>query len=125
MIMGRKTLESLPGKKALPQRENIVITRQADFSAEGCRVCHSIEEALAIAAQRDPDRVFVIGGAQIYAAFLPYCDKAMLTVIEHSIRADAFFPNLDLAPEWGFQGISQQYQSDMIYYHFTDYIRRK
>ena len=80
VIMGRKTLESFPKKKPLRNRaENIVITRQMDYQAEGATVVHSVEEALNAAARYDTRDVFVIGGGEVYRSLLPYCDTAYIT----------------------------------------------
>lgn len=91
VIMGRKTFESLP--KALPNRKNIVITNNKDYSAEGAVVVHSPDEALALA---ESEEVFIIGGGRIYSRFLPLADKLYLTEIEaECASADTFFPQFD------------------------------
>ena len=73
VIMGRKTLESLPGKKGLPGRKNVVLTTDENFSADGVdTVCHSIEELMQVL--KDDDNAFVIGGAKVYEQLLPLCD---------------------------------------------------
>ncbi|MBR0414384.1 MAG: dihydrofolate reductase [Clostridia bacterium] len=88
VIMGRKTFLSLP--RALPNRRNIVISRNPDFSAQGAEMVGNIEEAIKLAGN---ENVFIIGGAQIYAAFLPFADTLYLTEIEDSCAdADTFFP---------------------------------
>ncbi len=92
VIMGRKTWDSLPPRfRPLPGRQNIVITRQAGFDAPGAVVTHSVEDALAAADNTAP-RVFVIGGEQIYQAALPLADELVLTEVELTLPADAFFP---------------------------------
>lgn len=91
VIMGRKTFESLP--KALPNRKNIVITNNKDYSAEDAVVVHSPDEALALA---ESEEVFIIGGGRIYSRFLPLADKLYLTEIEAECEsADTFFPHFD------------------------------
>lgn len=96
VIMGRKTWESLP-KKPLPKRENIVLTRQKDFKAEGAVIVNSIEEVLKIVEGKEP---FVIGGAEIYNAFLPFVTQLHITSIEDSCEdADAFLP-IDFSDGW-------------------------
>lgn len=95
VIMGSRTNRALP-KRRLPGRRNIVLSRSADFAAEvagveGVEVAKSVDEALALV--KDEPRVFVIGGAQIYEAFLPVADSIVLTVIETAFpEADTFFP---------------------------------
>lgn len=91
IIMGRKTFESMP--KALPNRKNIVLTKNNTYKAEGAIVVSSIEEALAEAG--DDSQPFVIGGAQIYSLFLDHCDRIELTRVHHEFEADVFFPKID------------------------------
>lgn len=95
VIMGRRTNEALP-KRKLPGRRNIVITRDLSFSVEGVDVAHSLDEAMRMVS--DEPEVFVIGGAQIYEAFLPFADRLYVTVIDHAFQqADTFFPDYS---EW-------------------------
>ena len=90
VIMGRKTFESLP--KALPGRRNIVITRREGYAAEGAEVVESLEAAL----ERAGGNAFVIGGASIYTALLPFCDRMYLTEIDDTCSdADVYFPRFD------------------------------
>jgi dihydrofolate reductase len=91
VIMGRKTFESIG--KPLPNRRNIVITRQNHLQAEGVEIVHSLEDALTIS---DPnEEVFVIGGAEIYQLALKYCSKITLTLVDCLPDADAYFPDID------------------------------
>ncbi|MBQ4061749.1 MAG: dihydrofolate reductase [Christensenellaceae bacterium] len=120
VIMGRKTYESLPGKKPLPGRENIILSRTLE-SAEGFIVVNSKEELFSIL--KDPDEAFVIGGGEIYKLLLPYCTDIYLTVIEHIFDADTFFPNITLLAEWELKGVSKTFNHDLIKYHFEDYVR--
>ena len=92
IIMGRKTFKSIG--KPLPNRTNIVITRQADFTAEGCLVAHSLTEALMLAQQLDSD-IFVIGGAEIYKQAMFLADTIYLTEVHHTFEGDTFFPEID------------------------------
>lgn len=88
IIMGRKTYESIG--RPLPDRTNIVITRDESLNAPGCVVAHSLEDALA--AGTGSDEAFVIGGAEIYALALPRADRLELTMVKGTHGADAFFP---------------------------------
>jgi dihydrofolate reductase len=92
MIMGRKTFASLPG--LLPGRRHIVLTRDPDWQAEGAEVAHSLDEALALAGG---DRVSVIGGADIFALFLPLTDRIHLTEVHVAPDGDTFMPAPDPA----------------------------
>lgn len=91
VIMGRKTWESLPKHiRPLPDRDNIVVTRNTEYRAKGATVAHRFYEALSIAS---PDKkIFVIGGGEIYRQALSYADTLQLTIIDTTIEADAFFP---------------------------------
>jgi dihydrofolate reductase len=95
VIMGRKTHESIG--KPLPGRRNIVVTRQPGARWEGCEVAGSLEAALAAAG--DAPEVFVIGGAELYAAALPRADRLHLTLIDAEYEGNAFFPAFDPA-DW-------------------------
>jgi len=96
IVMGRKTFESFP-RRPLPGRQNIVITRNADWQYPGVTVAHSVEEAIAAA---QTDTVFIIGGAQVYEQALPRVEVLHLTLIHARwATADAFFPTLDMS-QW-------------------------
>ncbi len=97
VIVGRKTLADFPGGRPLPNRVNVVLTRQ-DAQMEGVVVCHSPEEALALA--KTAQRAMVIGGGSIYRQMLPYCDTAYVTKVHATPQSDTFFPNLDENPQW-------------------------
>ena len=91
VIMGRKTFESIG--RALPKRKNIVITRQTGYEAAGCEVVTSLEAALQ-AAQTE-DRVFIIGGGEIYREALPFADRLWITEIAAAPAGDTTFPALN------------------------------
>ncbi len=95
IVMGRKTWDSIG--RPLPGRQNIVITRQGDFAAEGCDVVGSVDEALSAAG--DAAEVMIIGGSQVYALFLPRADRLYLTRVHARIDGDAFFPAIS-ETEW-------------------------
>jgi dihydrofolate reductase len=97
IIMGRKTFQSIG--KPLPERINIVVTRDRSFQAEGVVVVPSVEEALNVGTDLahigDTDEVMVIGGGEIYQATLPLADRIYLTQVHIEIEGDVFFPELD------------------------------
>lgn len=95
VIMGRKTWESLP--RALPQRQNIVVTRRRGYTAAGAEVAASLDEALGLV--RLPEPAFCIGGGELYRAALPRAYRLHLTEIDRAYAGDATFPPLDRA-EW-------------------------
>jgi dihydrofolate reductase len=95
VVMGRKTYESIG--MPLPERKNIIVTRDINYSAPGCLVVHSIEEALSAAG--DDKEIFIIGGGEIYALALPLANKMYLTFVDVKIKANVFFPDFDES-EW-------------------------
>jgi dihydrofolate reductase len=90
LIMGRKTYESIG--HPLPGRKNIVVTRNRLFSAEGCTVVHTIEDALSYAGEGE---VMVIGGARLYEQLLPVADRLYVTLLETYFEGDTYFPEID------------------------------
>lgn len=100
IVMGRKTLESLPGGQPLYGRTNVVLTRDPQFKAKGTRICHSVEEVLELLKDIPQDDIYIIGGETIYEQFLPYCEEALVTWIDYEYAADTYFPNLDESEDW-------------------------
>lgn len=97
VIMGRRNYDSIPEKfRPLPNRTNIVVTRQTYFTAPGCLVVHSLEEALETARKNSETEVFIIGGSEIYSQGFRYADTLYLTEIQASIEGDTFFPAFDI-----------------------------
>ena len=103
VIVGRRSLADFPNGKPLKNRKNIVITHQ-NIEIEGAIVVHSVEEALEMV--KDQPRVYVIGGASIYDALVPYCEKVYITKIYARPECDVFFKNLDESFEWAFDSES-------------------
>jgi len=96
VIMGRKNFESIPEKyRPLPNRTNVIITRQKNYKAEGAQVVHSLEDALNIAKENGEHEAFIIGGGEIYKLGLAHADTMYLTEIHESFEGDAFFPEFD------------------------------
>lgn len=93
VVMGRKTFESIG--KALPERRNIVITKDANYQAEDIDVVNSIGEVFS--SCRDEHEIFVIGGANVYQQFLPLANRVLLTRVHTEVAGDAFFPELNPA----------------------------
>lgn len=91
VVMGRTTFESIG--KPLPDRINIIVTRDLNYRMEGCIICHSIEEALKTAEEKDKQEIFIIGGGQIYRQGIKYADKLYLTIVKGNFEADTFFPD--------------------------------
>ena len=99
VVMGRRTYESIIERtgRPLPGRDNIVVTRRTGYAAPGCRVAHSLEEALAAAS--GAKKIFVIGGADIFALALPLANRLDVTEIDAVVEGDVVFPAYDRA-EW-------------------------
>ncbi len=99
VVFGRKTLETFPGQRLLPNRVNVIMSRSFDYQKEGAVILHSVDELedfLALSA----DEVFLIGGATMYNSLIGLCDKAIITSIRAEDEADCYFPNLDEDPAW-------------------------
>ena len=121
VIMGRKTLESLPGGKGLPRRHNVVLTTNRDYTAENAEIIHFPVEAV-FAAGED---AAVIGGEQIYRLLLPLCEKVYVTKVFAAPEADAFFPDLDADPNWEIAEESEIMEENGLRFQYVDYIPRE
>lgn len=121
IIMGRKTWESFP-KRPLPNRLNIILTRNHEFEAAGARVYSSPDAAISVgrneAIRKGLDEVFIIGGAQLYRQLLDQTDRIYLTEIDAEIDGDAFFPELDSA-HWVEKSVEAFNADDRNNYPFT------
>lgn len=98
VLMGRKNYESIPAKfRPLPNRTNVIITRQNDFEAENCIVVNSIEKGIKIAEEKGENECFIIGGGEIYkqSLELDMVDKMYITQVKESFDGDTFFPKID------------------------------
>lgn len=124
VIMGRKTYESIG--KALPGRKNIVITKKYNYKAEGCVLACSLEDAIRLAKESNPEEVFIIGGSSIYQQAMDLADKLYVTKIEKEYEGDSFFPEIDLnrwdeiKKETLERGVNFEYP-----FSFINYQRRK
>jgi dihydrofolate reductase len=121
IITGRKNYESIPEKfRPLPNRTNIVITRQANYDAPGAVVVNSIDTAIQKATTTNDTEIFIIGGAEIYSQSLHYADRIYLTEIHHAFEGDAFFPTLnkqqwkEVARTKGIVDEKNKYEHDFI-----------
>lgn len=123
VIMGRKTFASI--QNPLSGRKLIVLTQNTGYSAPGCTIAHSIEEALAIAEQAGDTEVLIAGGAVIYQATLALVDKIYLTELKVKLVGDTFFPVIK-ANEW--QEISRIHhpadERHLYAYDFVELVRR-
>jgi len=115
VIAGRKTFEEFPGG-ALPNRKNIILTRDKSFIAEDVTVLHSVDEVLAEVSKEDSDKVFVAGGGAIYEQFLTYCSTAYITKLEAAPQSDTYFPNLDELESWSLERKMRAGESEGVKY---------
>lgn len=121
VIMGRKTFESLG--KPLPNRTNIVITRNNQYKAENCIVVNSLEEAIKVS--KNDENPYILGGAEIYSQAIKIADKLDLTFVHHTFNADAFFPEIDKSI-W-IESSRQDFKADdknNYDYSFVSFIRK-
>ena len=121
VIVGRRTIEDFPGKKPLPGRVNVALTR-SDGEIPGFTVCHSPEEALELA--KTAETCFVIGGGSIYRQMLPYCDAAFVTKVGCNPSSDTYFPNLDADENWYLAETLQSGEENGILYEMLLYKRK-
>lgn len=126
IVMGRKTLDSLPGGKALPNRTNIVLTHSSDFERSGVIVCHSLQELTDTLKDYSSDNVYVIGGESVYRPLLPMCDTAYITKTDAPAPdgADAFMPDLDCDPSWELIESSDEFTEKGLNFRFLTYKRK-
>lgn len=122
VIMGRKTYESIPQKfRPLPDRQNIVITRNIDLELPGCNIAHSLAEAIDIATSSNPRRISIIGGGEVYRSALAIADTLYLTQIEGDFDADTFFPEYKNQFPYLLKERRSEYQG--LNYSFVDLTR--
>lgn len=128
VVMGRKTLESFPHGSPLKDRVNIVLTTGKTRIPDGVETAGSIDELKRILERYEGEEIYCIGGAKVYKELLPMCDECLVTKIDESYEADAFFPDLDEDPEWELvkDGSEEDEQTyfDVIYY-FLKYRRKQ
>ena len=127
VIYGRKTLETFPGGRPLAGRRNIILSRDDTLRVPGAEVCHSPEQAAALIGSPDSGaagKVFVIGGASVYRAFLPLCAAVHVTRVQAEFPADRYFENLDARPEWFVSEQTELLRENGLAYRFVTYRRR-
>lgn len=120
IIMGRKTYDSLR-IKPLPNRRNIVISRDENLKLEGCEVVRSIDEAISIADSNEEN--FIIGGSSIYQLFMPYVQKMYITEVDKAFEGDVFFPKIDF-DRWKIETQTEFAVHNGIPYRYTNYLRK-
>lgn len=119
VVMGRKTLESFPNQKALPNRINIVISSQI-LNIDNAICVRSIDEAIDV-ANRIGKEIFIIGGASIYKQFIDKCDTLYITKIYKNFYADTFFPVIN--DTWNKEELSDIKEYNGTQYQFLKYTK--
>ena len=121
MIMGRKTFDSIG--KPLPGRTTVVVTRDRNLKIEGCVMAHSLDEAIAACA--GDEKIFVVGGTELYQQVLPLAETLYITEIRQDVEGDAYFPEFN-RDEWQEVSRETRYQEtpQALEYHFVTYRRR-
>lgn len=123
VVLGRKTLETFPNAKPLPNRTNIILSTNPDYRVKDADVVHSIEELLEHLKKYNDEDIYIIGGASVYEAMLKYVDTVHVTKIDHEYEADAFFPNLDKDENFKITAESDEQVYFDITYSFVKYER--
>ena len=121
VIVGRRTIEDFPGKKPLPGRVNVALTK-SNVEIPGFTVAHSPEAAANLA--KTAEQAFVIGGGTIYRQMISLCDRAYVTKVHVTPESDAFFPNLDEDPAWELVETLQSGEENGIAFEMCLYIRK-
>ncbi len=123
VVMGRATLDSFPGGMPLKNRKNIVLTRNPDFKREGALIFTNKDDVLSY-LEESGEESFVIGGAEIYKMFAPYCSEAYVTKVRKKVPADKFFINIDKEDGWYLEEESPVMEHEGLFYTFCKYIKR-
>ena len=121
VIVGRRTLADFPGGKPLPNRVNVVLTRQ-QTEIPDVVVCNSTEAAAELA--KSAQKAMVIGGGSVYKQMLPYCQGAYVTKVHVTPESDTYFPNLDEDPDWTLDQILLSGEENGIRYDMCYYKRK-
>ena len=121
LVMGRKTLQSLPGGRPLYGRRTLVLTRDRSFHCSGAEIYHDLDSLLAKLRTLPSDRIYICGGESVYRQFLPYLDSADITMIDYCYQADRHFPDLDGDPAWQLTQESEEKTYFDLCYTFRHY----
>ncbi len=124
IVIGRKTLESFPNAKPLPNRTNIVLTNNPDYKNPDCIVCVGLDELRKELLKYDDDSIYIAGGEMIYNLFVDECDEILLTKLDAEFEADKSFPNLDEHPDFDLVRSSEDMKEKGITYNFQVYKKK-
>ena len=121
IIMGRKCYESIG--RPLPKRINVVLTRDENFTADGCEVRHNLEAAIE-EFKEEGKELFIIGGSHIYKESFKYADKLYITQIMSEVAGDVILEGL-IEEDWILTGLDGPYREDGLDYHFEEYVAKR
>ena len=125
IIIGRKNLESFPGGRPLPNRRHLVLTTQKAYSAEGIECFHSVHELLLTLRNLPADCLWVCGGGIVYRELLPYCEEALVTIVDAAPEATVFFPDLAAEEGWELTKEGEWKVWEGLRYRFCTYTNRQ
>ncbi len=125
VVLGRKTLETFPQGMPLPNRTNIILSRNPEYKVKDAVVVHSKEELDVELKKYPTEDVYIIGGESVYEMMLPECDVVHVTKIDHDYEADAYFPDLDKDEVWEITAKSEEQTYFDLPYYFVKYEKRK
>lgn len=121
VVMGRKTLLSLPGGNPLKNRTNIVLTSDTSFEKEGCIIVNSIEALFNEINKYNSNDVFLIGGGTLYNQLYPYCSEAYITKFDAVLEADTYLHDFDEDKDWLLTYASEIHEYEGLKFIFTTY----
>lgn len=124
VVMGRATLESLPGGNPLPSRTNIVLTSKTDFAKDGCIVVHDLQELAQVCREYPTEDIMIIGGEQVYMQLIRQCDRIFITKIFETFDADKHLMNVDRMKHFELVWESDVMEEKGIQYQFVEYRRK-
>ncbi len=123
VIVGRKTMLTFPNRSPLAKRKNLVLSSNANLRVGRNKVC---PDMFSVFSSITPtESVFVVGGAQVYETFLPYCNMVYVTKVMKEYPADAYFPNLDEAEDWEVNETSEVMEENDIHFQYVTYMRKE
>jgi len=124
VVLGRKTMDTFPGRKPLPNRTNIILSTNPEYKVDGAVVVHSIEQLIEELKSYPTESIYIIGGDSVYKQMIPYCDKVYVTKIDREYEADTYFPNLDDQSDWRIDVTSEEQVYFDTTYTYIDYVRK-
>ncbi|MBQ6264392.1 MAG: dihydrofolate reductase [Clostridia bacterium] len=126
VVMGMATLLSLPGQRPLPGRTTVVISNDLNWNPEGVIICRSMDELFEKLKDFESKKIYVCGGASIYAQLIDYCDTAYITKVDSSDEnAQKFFPDMDKKEEWSITDESEVMEHNGLEFRFVTYSKTK